>query len=318
MLRLYHLQILRVDLILRTPASSHESQTFRDPVDNSVSINFTMGPMTTSIQFASEEQFSRPGFQILQQAHSASLQLAMMSTQMTMNPTSHSMGFQMMPGAENMMPSIMSTTSPGATRMPAISAGASPGTRNQPALTAGDTPSGTRNQLAVAAGAPPGTLNLSVNASDQSSRAQQDLNLTHGVARPELLTGNIQRYYVAHNTDWDAAAHILHQGIWRPSSYDPRDVTWSPSSTFYAREHMYDEKIAMFQAAIHKSSRRPCCVLGRSILRQHTHVKPKSGGIPTDIAASMYYGIVRAKDGRWAFRVSTSYPTGFAVWEYQD
>ena len=120
-----------------TPASSHESQTLRDPVDNSVSINFTMGPMTTSTQFASEEQFSRHGFQILQQAHSASLQLAMMSTQMTVNPTSHSMGFQMMPGAQNMMPSIMSTTSPGATHTPAISAGASPGTRNQPALTAG-------------------------------------------------------------------------------------------------------------------------------------------------------------------------------------
>ena len=49
-----------------------------------------------------------------------------------------------------------------------------------------------------------------------------DLNLTHGIARPELLTGNIQRYYVAHNTDWNAAAHILHQGIWRPSSYEPR------------------------------------------------------------------------------------------------
>ena len=145
-----------------------------------------------------------------------------------------------------------------------------------------------------------------------------DLNLTHGIARPELLTGNIQRCYVAHNTDWNAAAHILHQGIWRPSSYDLRDVTWSPSSTFYARGHMYDEKIAMLQAAIHKSSHRPCCVLGRSIIRQHTHVKPKSGGIPTDIAASMYYDIVRAKDGRWAFRVSASYPTGFAVWEYQD
>ena len=81
---------------------------------------------------------------------------------------------------------------------------------------------------------------------------------------------------------------------------------------------MYDEKIDMLQAAIHKSSHRPCCVLGRSIIRQHTHVKPKSGGIPTDIAASMYYDIVRAKDGRWAFRISTSYPTGFAVWEYQD
>ena len=128
-----------------------------------------MGPMSTSIQFASEEQFSRHGFQILQQAHSASLQLAMMSTQMTMNPTSHSMGLQMMPGAQNMMPSIMSATSPGATNMPAISAGATPGTRNQPALTAGDTPPGTRNQLAVADGAAPGTINLSVNASHQSS-----------------------------------------------------------------------------------------------------------------------------------------------------
>ena len=145
-----------------------------------------------------------------------------------------------------------------------------------------------------------------------------DLNITHGIARPVLLSGNIQQYYVAQNTDWNAAAHILRQGIWRPSSYDPNDVTWSPSTTFYARGHTYDEKIAMAQAAIHKSSRRPCCVLGRSIIRQHTHVKPKSGGIPTDIAASMYYDIARAKDGRWAFRASTSRPTGFAVWEYQD
>ena len=114
-----------------TSASSHENQILRGSVDNSVSINFTMGPMSTSIQFASEEQFSRHGFQILQQAHSASLQLAMMSTQMTMNPTSHSMGLQMMPGAQNMMPSIMSATSSGATNMPAISAGETPGTRNQ-------------------------------------------------------------------------------------------------------------------------------------------------------------------------------------------
>ena len=511
-----------------TPSIPQDTQILRDSVDNSVSINFTMGPMSTSIQFASEEQFSRHEFQILQQAHSASLQLAMMSTQMTMNQASHPMGFQMTPGAQNMMPSILSPTSPGAMQRPAISAGASPGTRNQPALTAGDTPPGTRNQLAVADGTSPGTISLSVNASDQSSRAQQnrsgvaatsstsirlwpgpadinwpflrdstlprtgwnhsggifwhlprvvadeieesdianealmfgtvevcwlqnptfrvwkplqklkvynnegpltisdavtfnwekminiflqlrsllatslsrrksaneirlprfdftmlpsslvettidylgqllpqpidppnlavdmgvwkdlanvllasravdyvtgmriiklnenwvgliaDLSLTHGIARPELLTGNVQRYYVAHNTDWNAAAHILHQGIWRPSSYNPRDVTWSPSSTFYARGHMYDEKIAMLQAAIQKSSHRPCCVLGRSIIRQHTHVKPKSGGIPTDIAASMYYDIVRAKDGRWPFRVSTSYPTGFAVWEYQD
>ena len=157
-----------------TSASPHDSQILRDPVDNSVSINFTMGPMSTLFQFASEEQFSRHGFQILQQAHSASLQLAMMSTQMTMNPTSHPMGFQMMPGAQNMMPSIMSATSPGATHIPAISAGALPGTRNRPALAAGDTPPGTRNQLAVADGASPGTISLSVNALDQSSRAQQN------------------------------------------------------------------------------------------------------------------------------------------------
>ena len=92
-----------------------------------------------------------------------------------MNPTSHahSMGFQMMPGAQNMTPSIMSATSPGATHIPAISAGASPGTRNQPALIAGEAPPGTCNQLAVADGASPGTINLSVNASDQSPRAQQ-------------------------------------------------------------------------------------------------------------------------------------------------
>ena len=122
-----------------TSASLHESQILRDPVDNSVSIRFMMGPMSTSIEFSSEEQFGRHGLQILQQAHSASLQLAMMSTQMSMNPTSHSMGLQMMPGAQNMMPSIMSATSQGATNMPAISAGATPGIRNQPALTTGDT-----------------------------------------------------------------------------------------------------------------------------------------------------------------------------------
>ena len=510
------------------PAIPEDTRITRDAGDNSVSISFTMGPMSTSIQFGSEAIFSRHGFQILQQAHSASLQLAMMSTQMTMNQTSHAMGFQMMPGAQSMRPANTNPTSPGATHRPAILAGTSPGTRNQPALTAGDTPPGTRNQLAVADSTTPGAISLSVNASDRTSGVQQnragvvatsstsirlwpapsdinwpflrdptlprtgwnhsggifwhlprvvademeesdlvnealmfgtlevcwlqnpvfrvwkplqklkvysnegpltisdavtfnwekminiflqlrsllasslsrrksaneirlprfdftmlpsslvettidylgqllpqpidppnlavdvavwrdlanvilashtvdyvtgmriiklnenwvgliaDLHLTHGIARPEVLEGNVQRYYVAHNTDWNAAAHILHQGIWRPSSYDPRDVTWSPSSTFYARGHMYDEKIAMLQAATHKSSHRPCCVLGRSIIRQYTHVKPKSGGIPTDIAASMYYDIARAKDGRWAFRVSASYPTGFAVWEYQD
>ena len=145
-----------------------------------------------------------------------------------------------------------------------------------------------------------------------------DLNLTHGIARLEPLRGDIQQYYVAHNTDWNAAAHILHQGIWRPSSFDRKDVAWAPSSTFYARGHLTDEQISMLQAAIHKSSHRPCCVLGPSIIREHTHVKPKSGGIPTDISASMFYDIVRAKDGRWAFRVSTSRPTGFAIREYQD
>ena len=169
-----------------TSASSHESQILRDPVDNSVSIRFMMGPMSTSIEFSSEEQLSRHGFQILQQAHSASLQLAMMSTQMSMNPTSHSMGLQMMPGAQNMMPSIMSATSPGATNIPAISAGATPGTRNQPALTAGDTPPGTRNQMAVADATAPGTINLSVNASDRSSSAQQT---RRGVADPQISIG---------------------------------------------------------------------------------------------------------------------------------
>ena len=137
-----------------------------------------------------------------------------------------------------------------------------------------------------------------------------DLSITHDVARPELLGCSVQQYYIAHNTDWNAATHILHQGLWRPSSFDPKDVTWSPSSTFYARGHVSDEKNSMLQAAIHKSNHRPCCVLGRSIIRQHTHVRLKSGGVPTDIAASMLYDIVRAKDGRWAFRVSASHPHG--------
>ena len=96
-----------------------------------------------------------------------------------------------------------------------------------------------------------------------------DLSITHDVARPELLGCSIQQYYIAHNTDWNAAAHILYQGLWRPSSFDPKDVTWSPSSTFYARGHVSDEKNSMLQAAIHKSNHRPCCVLGRSIIRSN-------------------------------------------------
>ena len=130
-----------------TPAIPEDTRITRDVGDNSVSISFTMGPMSTSIQFGSEAIFSRHGFQILQQAHSASLQLAMMSTQMTMNQASHSMGFQMTPGAQSMRPANVNPTSSGATHRPAILAGTSPGTRNQPALTAGDTGPRTSLQL---------------------------------------------------------------------------------------------------------------------------------------------------------------------------
>ena len=125
-----------------------------------------------------------------------------------------------------------------------------------------------------------------------------DLHLTHGIARHQLLQGSSQQYWIAHNTDFNAAAHILHQGIWTVK-LRPQDITWSPGSTFYARGHISDEKIALLQAAIQKSSHRTCCILGKSLVRQRKHVRPRSGGIHTDIAASVYYDVVRARDGRW-------------------
>ena len=41
--------------------------------------------MTTSIQFASEEQFNRHGYNVLYQAHAASVQFALMSIQLAAN-----------------------------------------------------------------------------------------------------------------------------------------------------------------------------------------------------------------------------------------
>ena len=43
------------------PASSQENPVLRDSSDSPVAIIFAVGPMTTSIQFASEEQFNKHG-----------------------------------------------------------------------------------------------------------------------------------------------------------------------------------------------------------------------------------------------------------------
>ena len=64
------------------------------PPNNPPIQNVTSGPMTTSIQFASEEQFNGHGYNVLHQAHAASVQFAVMSTQLaatqnTMMPVIH-------------------------------------------------------------------------------------------------------------------------------------------------------------------------------------------------------------------------------------
>ena len=144
-----------------------------------------------------------------------------------------------------------------------------------------------------------------------------DVDLSHGVAKPSQFTGEdsgFNVYYVAHNTNPNAAASILSEGIFRPSKFDSKDINWTPSSMFYARGHMSSEMQAMATAARFYSDARPVCVLARAIVRQFSHVRPPTGGIHTDIAAGMLYDCVRAKDGRWAFRCSTTQPTGLAVW----
>ena len=49
------------------------------------SINFSMGPMSTTVQFANEEQFNRYGYNVLYQAHAASMQFAVLATQFAAN-----------------------------------------------------------------------------------------------------------------------------------------------------------------------------------------------------------------------------------------
>ena len=87
-----------------------------------------------------------------------------------------------------------------------------------------------------------------------------------------------------------------------------------PSRLSKQTGHMSSEMQAMATAARFYSDARPVCVLARAIVRQFSHVRPPTGGIHTDIAAGMLYDCVRAKDGRWAFRCSTTQPTGLAVW----
>ena len=112
-----------------------------------VSINFAMGPMTTSIQFASEEQFNRHGYNVLCQAHAASVQLALMSTQLAANPNSAVPVIHPVFGAQN-------------SNIPAIAAGSSPRVLNVPAITAGS-PRGahqTRPGVTAPATVQPGAL----------------------------------------------------------------------------------------------------------------------------------------------------------------
>ena len=115
---------------------------------------------------------------------------------------------------------------------------------------------------------------------------------------------------VAHNTDFNAASHILSHGVWRPSKYDEKDGTWSPRSTLHARDHLSDEPVALMQAALHRSDAGHCCVLSRALVQQHARIRPESGGVHKDIVAGMFYDAIRSKDARWAFTVSTSRPTG--------
>ena len=44
-----------------------------------------MGPMSTAVQFSNEEQFNRYGYNVLYQAHAASMEFAVMATQFAAN-----------------------------------------------------------------------------------------------------------------------------------------------------------------------------------------------------------------------------------------
>ena len=131
--------------------SQRESQgTSQGPV----SINFGTGPMTTSIQFASEEQFNRHGYNVLYQAHAASVQLALMSTQLVANQNT------MVPVIHPMFGPQSGTTAPAITAGPSSEALLAQNSFNAPAITAGPSPGALQphSSLTISAGIQSGAL----------------------------------------------------------------------------------------------------------------------------------------------------------------
>ena len=114
-------------------------------------------PMTTSVQFANEEQFNRFGYNVLYQAHAASMQLAVLTTQLAANQNT------MMPMINPMFSPQSNATAPAITAGSASGALLSQSSFNAPAITAGLSPGALRPQgsltaPAINAGLPPGAL----------------------------------------------------------------------------------------------------------------------------------------------------------------
>ena len=142
-----------------------------------------------------------------------------------------------------------------------------------------------------------------------------DLRLMHGIARPRLLQGSPQQYWIAHNTDFNAAAHILHQGIWRPSNYDPRTSCGRLAPHFTQGDTLVTRRSPCFR----RLSRSPIIVhvvfwANPSCASARTYAPDQGASIRISLQACIMMWCVQGMGN--GFRASTSRPSGFAIWEY--
>ena len=142
-------------------------------------------------------------------------------------------------------------------------------------------------------------------------------------------------YAIGHNTASVPASAIVYDGRIRPSSWDPRESTWTPSMGYYARAYAFQSALGqnfsealnsshlpkgLEMAARHSSkfsnvnAARCVSLIGLAASRQSTHTRIPQGGVCADIIASHFLDALRSRDGRWKFRSDLTKLLGVAAY----
>ena len=118
-------------------------------------------------------------------------------------------------------------------------------------------------------------------------------------------------YMFAHNTSALSAAHSIAEGVIRPSASDPKDSTWLPANSFYARgqemsgSQITESQLVRLLTTAQKyggvGTSRPLTVVGAAVSRQR-HFRVSQRGVIADHAAAYFHDVVHGSDRRWAFR----------------